>query len=463
MSDIIDLKKKQITIGRYKLKLIMAYPCPFGDFPLIAYWQTRDSGPGVQDIRSALDDSGFEGYRVFETEGGQGFEYDLEKDPKKRHEHDEGTYYSSVIWKPYLSLNPAFALRNLIAATTGTEVSQIEMYPVPEALGLIENMRDEESYFRVVDDIIGHGKPLFFFNWSKWADQWKYGYADRDSKMEQMQRVLGLPKANPTLEIPFESKEQLQHIQEAEKHLMGAGVSFDIGTTVRPGEEARHWELDWSLKGAQLGKPYFASPTVEELTALLKVELQELAIKRGLAKSGTKAQIAKRLVGSGIWKKENPQVTFASCFPRSKIKPIEQYVGPALTCIEELASRKIDFPSPIRCMTKKEIAEGRGIHGPGHEEGAGHGLLIWKGGEPIVKVNKTMSPMNILANVIHENLHVAFPDKHEVVIDKLTGSIMMAIKAIQANPACKANLSGVGDIIASIIIKQLISRLIGSM
>jgi len=41
---------------------------------------------------------------------------------------------------------------------------------------------------------------------------------------------------------------QLEHLFEAEKHLLAAGVSFDTGF----GRKTRDWELDWSLKGAKI-------------------------------------------------------------------------------------------------------------------------------------------------------------------------------------------------------------------
>jgi len=56
-----------------------------------------------------------------------------------------------------------------------------------------------------------------------------------------------------TLSIPIRSKSQLAKIHEAEKILLGAGVTFDTGTTFEQGKpQNRDWELDWSLKGGEI-------------------------------------------------------------------------------------------------------------------------------------------------------------------------------------------------------------------
>lgn len=59
---------------------------------------------------------------------------------------------------------------------------------------------------------------------------------------------------NPTLVMPIKSKKQLEHLFKAQSQLHKAGVTFDTGTQlVKPIE--RHWELDWSLKGAKMRNP----------------------------------------------------------------------------------------------------------------------------------------------------------------------------------------------------------------
>jgi len=57
----------------------------------------------------------------------------------------------------------------------------------------------------------------------------------------------------PTLIISITSKEQLEAVHKAEQYLLKAGVEFDTGSLVAEGRvQERHWELDWSLKGATL-------------------------------------------------------------------------------------------------------------------------------------------------------------------------------------------------------------------
>lgn len=49
------------------------------------------------------------------------------------------------------------------------------------------------------------------------------------------------------------TKEQLEHIYKAEDELAEAGVTFDVGKSLSDGVVlSRDWELDWSLKGAEI-------------------------------------------------------------------------------------------------------------------------------------------------------------------------------------------------------------------
>ena len=49
------------------------------------------------------------------------------------------------------------------------------------------------------------------------------------------------------------TKEQLEHIYKAEEELSRAGVSFDVGKSFDEDKVlTRDWELDWSLKGAEI-------------------------------------------------------------------------------------------------------------------------------------------------------------------------------------------------------------------
>lgn len=61
---------------------------------------------------------------------------------------------------------------------------------------------------------------------------------------------------NPTLVIPVKSKKQWEHLLKAESQLDKAGVTFDSGTSFKNRKASeRHWELDWSLKGATMRNP----------------------------------------------------------------------------------------------------------------------------------------------------------------------------------------------------------------
>ena len=57
-------------------------------------------------------------------------------------------------------------------------------------------------------------------------------------------------KINGTLKIPMGNKAQLKHLQRARNELGKAGVSFDSGYDLI--KNVFDWELDYSLKGAEL-------------------------------------------------------------------------------------------------------------------------------------------------------------------------------------------------------------------
>jgi hypothetical protein len=112
-------------------------------------------------------------------------------------------------------------------------------------------------------------------------------------------------------------------------------------------------------------------------------------------------------------------------FSRAKVAKINKLLVPSLEAIERMADHALVFPSPIYPMTREEIAEGQKTVDAGHPEGAGHGLFY-----PdfhIVKVNAQMSWQNILANVIHENLHFVFPGATEHDVDDMTAEITSEI------------------------------------
>ena len=52
------------------------------------------------------------------------------------------------------------------------------------------------------------------------------------------------------LKLPIQTEKQLKYLQEARSELIQAGVAFDTGYDLKEG--IFEWELDWSLKGAEL-------------------------------------------------------------------------------------------------------------------------------------------------------------------------------------------------------------------
>ena len=104
---------------------------------------------------------------------------------------------------------------------------------------------------------------------------------------------------------------------------------------------------------------------------------------------------------------------------------MEEYLIPSLKEIEKIAGKRIKFPSPIYPMTKAEIDEGREIVDKGHPQGAGHGVFYPS--YNLIKVNASMDSDEILANVIHENLHFAFPLATEIDVDKMVGILTYKI------------------------------------
>lgn len=122
------------------------------------------------------------------------------------------------------------------------------------------------------------------------------------------------------------------------------------------------------------------------------------------------------------------RMRFSPCFDREKIEQIEHLVDPLLKRIEDIAGHPVEFPKEVQCMTEEEIAWGRQITGPGHEGGAGHGLMECHGKIDAwsceIKVNPHMEPYDILANVVHESLHLAMPDKNELEVDDLTEKVL---------------------------------------
>lgn len=86
---------------------------------------------------------------------------------------------------------------------------------------------------------------------------------------------------NPTLVMPIKSKKQLGHLFKAQSQLSKAGVTFDSGTSIQNRKPTkRHWELDWSLKGAKIRNPTQRCWKCEELFNYRFADTEKLR-KRG--------------------------------------------------------------------------------------------------------------------------------------------------------------------------------------
>ena len=85
----VALRGSNITIKGQTFECILYYECPICKAPLLAFWKYKEGQKGIDDnaVGRALRDSGFNAYRFFESKAGQGFEYDFEKDPNKKHNH----------------------------------------------------------------------------------------------------------------------------------------------------------------------------------------------------------------------------------------------------------------------------------------------------------------------------------------------------------------------------------------
>lgn len=96
-------------------------------------------------------------------------------------------------------------------------------------------------------------------------------------EMPNYYTLLARMEENPTLQIPVHSKEQRDHLFEAQKHLGEAGVTFDTGYDLM--NDIRDWELDWSLKGATLSGQ--SGMPLSQMTLIDKFEEDEKKYKSG--------------------------------------------------------------------------------------------------------------------------------------------------------------------------------------
>lgn len=109
-------------------------------------------------------------------------------------------------------------------------------------------------------------------------------------------------------------------------------------------------------------------------------------------------------------------------FNRQKIRAIRPLIPIVLGEAQRQVGVYDNFPSPICAMTKEEIYDSAKIVDEAHPHGAGHGLYYI--GYQLVKLNNRMEPIDLLANVLHENIHHLDPNLTEVQVRALTGDIM---------------------------------------
>jgi len=109
-------------------------------------------------------------------------------------------------------------------------------------------------------------------------------------------------------------------------------------------------------------------------------------------------------------------------FNKRKIKQIRRWIPLILKDAQRRTGTKRKFPSPIVAMSEEEIYEGQNVRDAAHPGGAGHGLYYID--YQLVKINPNMEPLDILANVLHENIHHLRPDLSELQTKELTGEIM---------------------------------------
>ena len=207
----VNKAKKTIKLGAKSYELIMCYLCPLDNIPLYAQWKLNGK-PKASDnvIGRALRDSGFGSHRIFETPDGQGFEYDFEKDPRKKHAHEERPTYgysrsygaATQRYRPFLTLNPLFNVNDFIRYALGKEKAPDRITDDKIAERFIAAMKRQPKYFKVLEDICGHGRSLFYLNEIEFHNETDGFYSDREAKiLELLTDWLGIdlpePKKNP--------------------------------------------------------------------------------------------------------------------------------------------------------------------------------------------------------------------------------------------------------------------------
>ena len=201
----VEVIGKKIKLGTTLYDLIMYYECPVCHKPLIAYWTVpgNDNRATENIVGRALRDSGFGGYRFFGTANGQGFEYDPEKDPRKRHQHGqrekrywggEGEY--TQLWNNYLKHNPLYNINEFLSdimaiAEYKFKKGHLFVSNQAQAIEIIENMTSRRAdAFKLIDDKIGHGKEMFFFDIIEYRKSMERAWNER-TRIEKLVGFIG--------------------------------------------------------------------------------------------------------------------------------------------------------------------------------------------------------------------------------------------------------------------------------
>lgn len=204
----VEIKNKKIKLGKRWYDLIMCYLCPICKKPIIAYWKVpfKNDRTDAGTVGRALRDSGFGGYRFFETKEGQGFEYDSDKDPRKRHQHAKEKLYGyyrggeteyEILWIPFIKLNPLFNLNNFFKRTldlyddTFPKTHQFIIDQSKAVNIFIKRMNKFQDTFKIAEDTIKHGKPLFYFNLVTWTNKTRYSGTDIPDRLKELAEWFG--------------------------------------------------------------------------------------------------------------------------------------------------------------------------------------------------------------------------------------------------------------------------------
>jgi hypothetical protein len=191
----VRVENKKILLGSKWYDLILCYLCPICKEPVIAYWQVKDDSNRVapQTVGRALRDSGFGGFRFFETKDGQGFEYDPVKDPRAKHKHSKeksrgyGPVKYEILYAPFIELNPVFSVNHFFQRTLDPQESEFGkghrfVMTQSAAMDFIEVMQDKSDTFKISKDLLKHGKPIFWFNVIPWEDEFEYYHGNLPEK-----------------------------------------------------------------------------------------------------------------------------------------------------------------------------------------------------------------------------------------------------------------------------------------